>query len=94
MDISPVDLATTRVDVDLAGAEPALSLPEEATDPEEHDDGEGEVGLEETFGVVDTAAGWADGHVELGEGDVSFRSRARGRKWGTEEKGGAWEKHT
>lgn len=65
MDLGPINLATTRVDVDLAGAKPALPLPGEAADPEEYDNGHGKVGFEETLGIVDATTWWADGYVEL-----------------------------
>lgn len=37
VDVLPVDLATTTVDVDLVGAEPTLALPEITAGPEEED---------------------------------------------------------
>lgn len=65
IDRVPVVHATARVDIDLVSAEPARALPDEAADPEDDDDGEGEVLHEETLGVVEAAAGGADGYVEL-----------------------------
>jgi hypothetical protein len=65
VDVVPVELAAARVEVDLLRAEPASALPQEATDPEDNDDGQGEVGLEEALCVVEAATGGADGHVEL-----------------------------
>lgn len=61
----PVELAAVEVDVDVARAQPRLALPGEADEPEEHDDGEGEVRLEEARGVVEAALGRADGDIEL-----------------------------
>jgi len=61
----PVELAAARVQVDLVGAQPAGALPEEAADPEDDDDGEGEVRLEEALHVVVAASDGADGDVEL-----------------------------
>lgn len=61
----PVELATVEVDVDVARAQPGLALPGETDEPEEHDDGEGEVRLEKARGVVVAALGRADGDVEL-----------------------------
>lgn len=61
----PVDLTTTRVDVDLAELEPALAFPEVTTGPEEKHDRHGEVGFEEALGVVDAAAERPDSSVEL-----------------------------
>ncbi len=37
VDVLPVDLATTTVDIDLVGAEPSLALPEVTAGPEEED---------------------------------------------------------
>lgn len=61
----PVELAAVEVNVDVARAQPGLALPGETDEPEEHDDGEGEVRLEEARGVVEAALGRADGDVEL-----------------------------
>lgn len=65
VDPVPVELAASRVDVDVARAQPPFTLPGEADEPEEDDDGEGEVRLEEARGVVVAAPRWADGDVEL-----------------------------
>lgn len=65
VDPVPVELAASRVDVDVARAQPPFALPGEADEPEEDDDGEGEVRLEEARGVVVAASWWADGDVEL-----------------------------
>lgn len=61
----PVELAAADVDVDVASAQPGLALPCKADEPEEYDDGEGEVRLEEALGIVEAALGRADGDVEL-----------------------------
>ena len=50
----PVDRAAARVDINLAHLEESRSFPEVSAHPEEQDDGQGEVDLEETFSVV----GW------------------------------------
>jgi len=65
VDLIPVDLATAGVDIDLLGAEPASALPEEATNPEDDDDRESQVGLEEALGIVVAATNGADSDVEL-----------------------------
>lgn len=65
VDCVPVELAAVEVDVDVARAQPGLALPGEADEPEEYDDGEGEVRLEEARGVIEAALGRADGDVEL-----------------------------
>lgn len=61
----PVNLSPPSVDVDIAYADPTLSLPEVTTGPEEQDHGKGKVGLEETFCVVDAAAYWGNGDIKL-----------------------------
>lgn len=67
LDGLPIQLATAGIDVHLVGAEPARPLPEEAANPEEKDDGEREVRLEEALGVVEFClTGRCDGGVELG----------------------------
>lgn len=71
VDPVPVELAASRVDVDVARAQPPFALPGEADEPEEDDDGEGEVRLEEARGVVVAASWWADGDVELLSQSVS-----------------------
>ena len=65
MDSVPVELAAAGVEVDLVGAQPAGALPEDAADPEDDDDGHGEVRLEEALGVVEAALDGTDGDVEL-----------------------------
>lgn len=55
VDVLPVDLATTRVDIDLVGAEPSLALPEITTGPEEEDNRKRKVCLEEALGIVVSA---------------------------------------
>lgn len=65
IDFFPVEFATASIDIDILGTQPTLTLPEEAIDPEEEDDREGEVGLEETGCVVDATFRWGDGYKEL-----------------------------
>lgn len=69
----PVELTASSVNIHLVCAQPATSLPEVADDPEEEDDGKGEVQLEEALSSV--RAGLADrssnGGVELQENKVS-----------------------
>ena len=66
VDHFPVDLAAAGVDVDLREGLPGGALPGPADDVEDQDDEEGEVGLEEFFGLERV-----DGGVELEEGHVS-----------------------
>lgn len=68
VDLVPRQFAAARVDVDLRRAQPAGPLPQPAADPEEDDDGERQVRLEEALDVVEAAAHGADGDVELRRG--------------------------
>lgn len=61
----PVVFTAASVDVDLVGAKPASALPDKTTDPEDNDDGQGEVRLEETFGIVEPTFDGADGDKKL-----------------------------
>lgn len=65
VDLVPVVLATAGIDIDVLDAQPAAALPDEAADPEDDDDGQGEVLDEEALDVVKAATGRADGYVEL-----------------------------
>ena len=59
-------LTTAGIEVDVGDADESLSLPDVADDPEEEDDREGEVGLEEALGIVQVACEWrSNGHEEL-----------------------------
>ena len=71
VDLIPVMLTTSDIDIDLVEAEETLSLPDVTAGPEEEYDREGEVCLEELLGrSVLVAEGWDDGGDELGdEGD-------------------------
>ena len=73
IDLIPVELTTAGVDVHLVCSEPTGALPEVADDPEEDDDGEGEVGLEEALGVTEGAVGVGERGVELFKEAVSVR---------------------
>jgi hypothetical protein len=53
VDQVPIDFSTTSINVNLGGSQPALALPEVAADPEDYNDREGEVGLEECFSRTD-----------------------------------------
>ena len=70
VDGHPVELAAIRVNVHLVRAQPAAPLPKVADDPEEEDDGEGEVQLEEALGGVEARLpdGGGDGGVKLPDG--------------------------
>lgn len=61
VDLLPVHLTTTGVDIHLAGLEPTFTLPDVADDPEEEDDGSSKVRLKEGLGVEGL-----DGNIELG----------------------------
>jgi hypothetical protein len=61
----PVEFTTAGVNVHLRGAKPSLALPEVAADPEERDDEEGEVVLEEGLGGTNAHTNRRDGSVEL-----------------------------
>lgn len=65
VDLVPVVLATAGIDIDVLDAQPAAALPDETADPEDDDDGEGEVLDEEALDIVEAATGRADGYVEL-----------------------------
>lgn len=59
-------LTTTSVEIDLVELKETFSLPEVTDSPEEQDDGESEISLEETFGVVElTGERWSNGAEEL-----------------------------
>lgn len=66
IDCLPVMLTTAGVEVDLVDADEALSLPDVPNGPEEEDDRERKIGLEEALGVVQVAREWrSNGHEEL-----------------------------
>lgn len=65
IDLVPGQLASAGIDVDLVEPEPPSSLPEKPADPEEHDDGQGQVGLEEALYRVEATFYGAYGDVEL-----------------------------
>jgi hypothetical protein len=76
----PVELTTTGVDIHLGSAEPASALPEEADDPEEHDDGDGEEGHEETLSVVDLIlTGRVESSVESCDEDENTEDKTEPR---------------
>ena len=67
VDTLPIYLSTSRININLCKGKPSRLFPEVATDEEEEDDWESEVGLEEIFGGTDAIdAEWGDGSVELG----------------------------
>ena len=65
IDVVPVELPPASVDVDLVQLEPSLALPEVSADPEEDDDEEGKVAVEEVVSGTDLGAKGGDGSVEL-----------------------------
>jgi hypothetical protein len=65
VDLVPVELTATGVDINLVSAEPTSTLPDEATDPEEDDDGDSKHELEEALSSVESTSGGSDGNEEL-----------------------------
>lgn len=65
VDVVPRELATASIEINLVNGEPAGALPDEAADPEDDDDGKGQVGLEEALGRVDIGTNGGNGNVEL-----------------------------
>lgn len=65
VDVVPVKLTAPSVNINVFGSEPGLTLPEVTAKPEEQDDGEGEIRLEEAFGSSDALADRRDCSVEL-----------------------------
>lgn len=63
IDLIPIQLAATDIHVDIPRAQPALSFPRVATDPEENDDGKREIRFEKALGSIEAAAGRADSDV-------------------------------
>lgn len=51
----PIMLTAASVEIDVGKSDPAFALPDIADSPEEEDDGESEIGLEETFSIVKVA---------------------------------------
>jgi hypothetical protein len=65
VDVVPVKLSPAGVEINLVDAEPSLPLPDVSADPEETDNEEGEVTVEEFVGGSDLLAKGRDGDVEL-----------------------------
>lgn len=66
VDLIPVVLTETSVEINLINGEPLRLLPEVADDPEEEHDRNGKAGLEEVLGVTVTCLAWgADGDKDL-----------------------------
>lgn len=67
VDLVPVMLTTTSVDINLVNRQPTLSLPDISDGPEEEDNGESQVGHEEAFNSAHTgrARGSDNGNIEL-----------------------------
>jgi len=57
VDLVPVVLPETSVEVDLVNAQPTVTLPEVAGDPEEQDDGDSKKLLDNVLGVLRRSAG-------------------------------------
>lgn len=62
-----VKLTSAGVDIDVVKLQPTLTLPKVADSPEESDDEDSEVGVEEALGVSETrlSDGRGDSSVEL-----------------------------
>lgn len=65
INLVPGQLTTTRVDINLVNLEPAGALPEKATGPEEKNDRESKVRLEEPLDGVVSSSDGADGDIKL-----------------------------
>lgn len=68
VDEIPVELTATRVHVHLRGPQPSIAFPEVAAEPENGDDEDGEVRLEEVFGRADALSDGGNGRVKLKDG--------------------------
>lgn len=90
VDLVPGELAAASVDIDLVSAEPTAALPDETADPEDDDDRESEVRLEEALGIVEAATDGADGSVELGDEDDDVEGEAEVRAPDTTD-GAEWD---
>jgi hypothetical protein len=62
----PVDLAATRVDVDVRQLLPGGTLPYPANDVEKENNEQGQVGLEETLGALGSVVTTVDSGVDSG----------------------------
>ena len=65
VNLVPVKLAAASIDINVIRPQPTGALPDEATDPEDNDDGKGKVRLEEALDVVEAASDRADGDIKL-----------------------------
>ena len=65
VDQVPIKFTTTGVNVHLGGPEPSGALPEVSSDPEDHNNEQAKVRLEEVFGGTDALADRGDSSVEL-----------------------------
>jgi hypothetical protein len=65
IDLLPVMLATTCINIDLVSLQPTLTLPYVASSPEEQNDRKGEVALEEALGIVKPLPNWRNSHIKL-----------------------------
>jgi len=84
----PVNLATTRIQVNLVNGEEGRPLPDIANDPESNDNRESQARLEETLSIVElatigTTANRPDGHVHLGDKDEDRKNETNVRAGNT-----------
>ena len=77
VDEIPVQLTTAGIDIHLSGPEPSGALPEVSSNPEDRDDKESEVSLEEVLGGTDALADRGNSSVKLD--NVSFVTQSEFR---------------
>lgn len=80
VDLLPVVLTETSIEIDLVNGEPTSALPEVTAGPEDEDDGNGKAGHEEVLSSA--GAGLAvghDGNEDLGNQDDSAESETHVR---------------
>jgi hypothetical protein len=63
VDFIPLVFTAASINVDLVDGNPALTLPEVTSDPEDNDDGESEEGLEETSCIIVATRDGADSNI-------------------------------
>lgn len=80
VDAIPVMLTETSVEVNLVDGEPAGSLPDESSDPEDKDDGKGKAGLEKVLGSTSSRLSrGCDGNKDLGSKNDEAEEEAQVR---------------
>lgn len=74
VDEIPVQLTTAGIDIHLSGPEPSGALPEVSSNPEDRDNKESEVRLEEVLGGTKVLADGRNSSVELD--NISYVSQS------------------